>query len=339
MLERASSMRDVARMAGVSLQTVSRVANGEPHVADAKRERVLAAMQDLEYRPNSAARAMRRGAYRSVGVVYHSLHSVGTHRSLEEISERAVSHGYGTTIMPVAAASGRAASSAFTRLGEMAVDAVIVVFPSPFGLDATLEIPTTVPLVVLGPPQGRGSSSVDFDQNGGATRAIEHLLALGHPTIHHIAGPADSFSSAARTAAWRRLLEAQDRRVPDYDHGDWSAESGYLLARRMLETETPSALFVANDQMALGAYRALAEVGLRVPDDVSVIGFDDVDEAAMYPPPLTTVAQDWEGLGRESLRVALSMTRGGDPEDICLPLRLIERHSTAPYRGERAALR
>lgn len=326
-------MRDVARVAGVSLQTVSRVANGEPHVADAKRERVLAAMQDLEYRPNSAARAMRRGAYRSVGVVYHSLHSVGTHRSLEEISERAVAHGYGTTIMPVAAASGRAASSAFTRLGEMAVDAVIVVFPSPFGLDATLDIPTAVPLVVLGPPQGGGSSSVDFDQDGGTTQAIEHLLALGHPTIHHIAGPADSFSSTIRTATWRRLLEAEDRRVTEYGHGDWSAESGYVLARQMLETERPSAIFVGNDQMALGAYRALAEAGLRVPEDVSVIGFDDVDEAGMYPPPLTTVAQDWAGLGRESMRIALSMTRGGVAEDVRLPLRLIVRGSTAPYCG------
>ncbi|WP_298740617.1 LacI family DNA-binding transcriptional regulator [uncultured Microbacterium sp.] len=332
MLERASSMRDVARMAGVSLQTVSRVANGEPHVADAKRERVLAAMRDLEYRPNSAARAMRRGAYRSVGVVYHSLHSVGTHRSLEEISERAAGHGYGTTIMPVAAASGRAASSAFTRLGEMAVDAVIVVFPSPFGLDATLEIPTAVPLVVLGPPQGGGSSSVGFDQDGGAVQAIGHLLALGHPTIHHIAGPADSFSGAARTAAWRRLLEADGRRITAYGHGDWSAESGYTLTRRMLETERPSAIFVGNDQMALGTYRALAEAGLRVPQDVSVVGFDDVDEAPMYAPPLTTVAQDWDGLGRESLRIALSMTRGGAPEDVNLPLRLIVRDSTGPYR-------
>lgn len=326
-------MRDVARVAGVSLQTVSRVANGEAHVADTKRERVLAAMQDLEYRPNSAARAMRRGAYRTVGVVYHSLHSVGTHRSLEEISERAIGHGYGTTIMPVAAASDRAASSAFTRLGEMAVDAVIVVFPSPFGLDATLEIPTTVPLVVLGPPQGGGSSSVDFDQDGGATQAVTHLLELGHPTIHHIAGPSDSFSAAHRTAAWRRALEERGLRVAPQERGDWSAASGYAAATRMLETERPSAIFVANDQMAMGVYRALSEAGLRVPEDVSVIGFDDVDEAAMYPPPLTTVAQDWEGLGRESLRVALSMTRGGAPEDISLPLRLIVRDSTGPYRG------
>lgn len=333
MLERAASMRDVARVAGVSLQTVSRVANGEPHVADSKRERVLAAMADLDYRPNSAARAMRRGAYRTVGVVYHSLHSVGTHRSLEEISEQAVAHGYGTTIMPVSAASGRDATSAFTRLGEMAVDAVIVVFPSPFGLDATLEVTTAVPFVVLGPPQGGGSSSVDFDQEGGTVQAIEHLLALGHPTIHHLAGPPGSFSATARTAAWRRLLEAGGRRIPPYDHGDWSAKSGYVLARRMLETERPSAIFAANDQMALGAYRALAEAGLRIPEDVSVIGFDDVDEAAMYAPPLTTVAQDWEGLGRESLRIALSMTRGGAPEDVRLPLRLIVRDSTGPYRN------
>lgn len=332
MTERASSMRDVARLAGVSLQTVSRVANGEPNVVDDKRERVLTAMRELEYRPNSAARAMRRGAFRTVGVVYHSLHSVGTHRSLEQISERAAAHGYGTTIMPLVAANARAASGAFTRLEEMAVDVAIVVFPSPFELDSALDFPTGIPVVVLGPPQGRGSASVDFDQYGGASEAVEHLLALGHPTVHHIAGPEHSFSAVARTETWRALLQARGLRVPEVYRGDWSAASGYDQTRRMLAHERPSAIFAANDQMALGAYRALAEAGLRVPEDVSVIGFDDVDEASVYAPPLTTVAQDWEGLGEQALRIALSMARGGEPRDALLPLRLVVRASTAPYR-------
>lgn len=333
MPERASSMRDVARVAGVSLQTVSRVANGEPHVVEDKRERVLSAMRELEYRPNSAARAMRRGAFRTVGLVYHNLHSVGTHRSLEEISERAAAQGYGTTIMPLVAASGRAASGAFTRLVEMAVDAVIVVFPSPFGASASLEIPTSLPVVVLGPPQGHGSSSVDFDQDSAARLVVNHLLELGHPTIHHIAGPQNSFAAEARVNTWRRILHDRGLRIPALRRGDWSATSGYEQTRAILATERPSAIYAGNDQMALGAYRALAEAGLRVPEDVSVVGCDDVDEAAMYAPPLTTVAQDWASLGDQAWRTALSMVRGAGAADSVLPLRLVLRESTGPYRG------
>lgn len=329
-------MRDVARAAGVSLQTVSRVANGEPNVVDTTRARVLTAMNDLDYRPNSAARAMRRGAYRAVGVIYHSLHSVGTHRSLEEISERAIGLGYGTTIMPLGAASGRPASGAFTRLREMAVDAVIVIFPSPFGVEQSLQLPTTVPVVVLGPPQGRGSSSVDFDQFSGAQQAVEHLLGLGHPTVHHVAGPAQSFAADARLQTWRDVLEMAGSRIPEVYRGDWSAASGYEQTKRLLEHETPTALFVANDQMALGAYRALHEAGLRIPEDVSVVGFDDNDEAAMYAPPLSTIAQDWASLGEVALTTALAMTRGAEPSISTVAQRFVERESTAAYRGASA---
>lgn len=328
-----ASMRDVARAAGVSLQTVSRVANGEANVVDDKRERVLAAMRELEYRPNSAARAMRRGAFRTVGVVYHSMHSVGTHRSLEEISERAAEQGYGTAIMPVGAASGRAANGAFTRLVEMAVDVAIVVFPSPFGTGNSLEIPTSLPVVVLGPPQGSGASSVDFDQESAARLVVEHLLDLGHPTVHHIAGPVESFAARGRVETWRRILQERGLRVPDVRQGDWSAASGYEQTKRILADETPTAIYAGNDQMALGAYRALAEAGLRVPEDVSVVGCDDNDEASMYAPPLTTVAQDWANLGEVALRTALAMAGGAAPTDTVLPLRLVVRESTAPCRG------
>jgi len=331
-----ASMRDVARVAGVSLQTVSRVANGEPNVIDDKRDRVLSAMRELEYRPNSAARAMRRGAFRTVGVVYHSLHSVGTHRSLEQISEHAAAQGYGTTIMPLVAASGRAASGAFTRLVEMAVDVVIVVFPAPFG-PGSLEIPTSLPVVVLGPPQGSGSSSVDFDQDAAARLVVEHLLGLGHPTVHHIAGPTESFAARSRVETWRAILEAHGLRVPPLRQGDWSAESGYAAMREILADEgtgagAPTAVYAGNDQMALGVYRALAEAGLRVPEDVSVVGCDDVDEAVVYAPPLTTVVQDWAALGEQAMKTALAMAGGAEPTDHVLPLQLVVRESTAPYR-------
>ena len=333
MQERRTSLRDVAQAVGVSVQTVSRVANGEPNVAPEKRELVLAKMRELGYRPNAAARAIRRGSFRTVGVVYHSLHSVGTHRSLEEISERAAESGYATTLMPLAASSGQAANGAFTRLGEMAVDVLIVILPAPFGVDEALQLPEGVPAVILGPPLVDGVATVDFDQDVGARQAVGYLLDLGHQTVHHITGPPGSFSAASRLDAWRDVVTERRRVLPAARPGDWSPGSGYRAMRQLLAEERPTAVFAANDQMALGAYRAIIEAGLRIPQDVSVLGFDDIDEAEMFAPPLTTVRQDWGLLGRESLRVALEMERGAPPEQVQLATELVLRASTAAPAG------
>ncbi|MDR7183739.1 MULTISPECIES: LacI family DNA-binding transcriptional regulator [Microbacterium] len=333
MQERRTSLRDVAQAVGVSVQTVSRVANGEPNVAPEKRELVLAKMRELGYRPNAAARAIRRGSFRTVGVVYHSLHSVGTHRSLEEISERAAESGYATTLMPLAASSGQAANGAFTRLGEMAVDVLIVILPAPFGVDEALQLPEGVPAVILGPPLVDGVATVDFDQLVGARQAVGYLLDLGHQTVHHITGPPGSFSAASRLDAWRDVVTERGRVLPAARPGDWSPGSGYRAMRQLLAEERPTAVFAANDQMALGAYRAIIEAGLRIPQDVSVLGFDDIDEAEMFAPPLTTVRQDWGLLGRESLRVALEMERGAPPEQVQLATELVLRASTAAPAG------
>ncbi|MFF2486564.1 LacI family DNA-binding transcriptional regulator [Microbacterium sp. NPDC058062] len=333
MQERRTSLRDVAQAVGVSVQTVSRVANGEPNVAPVKRELVLAKMRELGYRPNAAARAIRRGSFRTVGVVYHSLHSVGTHRSLEEISERAAERGYATTLMPLAASSGQAANGAFTRLGEMAVDVLIVILPAPFGVDEALHLPEGVPAVILGPPLVDGVATVDFDQLVGARQAVGYLLDLGHQTVHHITGPPGSFSAASRLDAWRDVVTERGRALPAARPGDWSPGSGYRAMRQLLAEERPTAVFAANDQMALGAYRAIIEAGLRIPQDVSVLGFDDIDEAEMFAPPLTTVRQDWGLLGRESLRVALEMERGAPPEQVQLATKLVLRASTAAPAG------
>jgi DNA-binding LacI/PurR family transcriptional regulator len=324
-------MADVAKLAGVSPQTVSRVSNGEPYVVEEKRRRVLQAMRELGYRPNSAARAMKRGAFRTIGVVFHSLHPVGTHRTLEAISEAAAVEGYATTLLPLEASTRRATDGAFTRLGEMAVDAVIAIISSHFTGDTALQLPTGVPTVVLGPPLVPGAASVDFDNAVGAEAAVTHLLGLGHRTVHHIAGPAESFSARTRRDVWRSVLEREGRPVPETASGDWSPDSGYRAMRELLARgEHPSALFVANDQMALGAFRAMLEAGLRIPEDVSVVGFDDIDEAVAFPTPLTTVSQDWDELGCDALRVAVDMVEGREPSTVSIPTRLVVRDSAGP---------
>jgi DNA-binding LacI/PurR family transcriptional regulator len=326
---RRPSLRDVADRAGASVQTVSRVANGEPNVTDALRNRVLTAMNELGYRPNAAARAIRRGAFNTVGVVYHDLVSVGVHRSVEAISKSAAEQGFATTLMPIAVTSSQAADGAFMRLGEMAVDAIIVVLPDHFDAIESLHIPPGVPTVVIGPSVLAGAAALDFDQQLGARMAVEHLLSLGHHTVHHVAGPVGSYAAESRLSEWATTLQENRRAVPQAPRGDWTPASGYRAMQGLLVQERPSAVFVANDQMALGGYRAIQEAGLRVPDDISVVGFDDVAEAAMYAPPLTTIAEDWDELGRQAVRAALEFRAGRDTPAVTLPTRLVVRRSTA----------
>ena len=323
-------MGDVARAAGVSAQTVSRVSNGARYVSEDKRARVLQAMRELGYRPNSAARAMKRGEFKTIGVVFHSLHPVGHHRTLESISEVAAQRGYSTTLIPLEASTRRATDGAFTRVGEMTVDAVIAIVPSHFSDGAAVQLPVGVPTVFLSPPISEGSASVDFDQVVGTREAVEHLVELGHRTVHHIAGPDTSFSAEGRRRTWEQVLREHDLYVPEVVEGDWSPMSGYLATRELLAREHVSALFVANDQMALGAFRALLEEGLRVPEDVSVIGFDNIDEAVAFPTPLTTVAQDWDRIGHVAIDMTLGMLEGEAPRDVTVPTRLIIRKSTGP---------
>lgn len=329
-------MRDVARVAGLSLQTVSRVANGEPNVNADTRDRVLGVMRDLGYRPNLAARAMRRGSFKTIGIVYQGLHAVGTRRTVEAVSEHAALKGYATTLMPIAAATGLATSGAFTRLEEMAVDVLVLIVTSQIEYDSKVQFPTGVPTILVGPQSSPEVSALDSDQTGGTTAAVRHLLDAGHRTVHHLTGARGSFFAARRADVWERLLVDDGRPVPEPLRGDWTARSGYEAVRRMLETtprdEVPTAIFAANDQMALGAYRALHEAGLRVPDDVSIVGFDDIEEAADFSPPLTTIAQDWDLLGREALRVAKESLAGAPPQEVLLPTRLVIRESVAPPR-------
>lgn len=330
-------MRDVAQVAGLSLQTVSRVANGEPNVNESTRAHVLGVMRELGYRPNLAARAMRRGSYKTIGIVYQGLHAVGTRRTVEAVSEYAALGGYATTLMPIAAATGLATSGAFTRIEEMAVDVIVSILTTQLEFDTPIRVPPGMHAILIGPQSNPEVSAMDSDQIGGSTAAVRHLLEAGHRTVHHVAGAPGSFFAARRAETWERILREEGRPVPQPMQGDWSAHSGYLAVRRMLEqtdpADYPTAIFSANDQMALGAYRALGEAGLRVPDDVSVVGFDDIEEAIDFSPPLTTIAQDWDLLGKEVLRVASESLAGAPPQSVLLPTRLIVRESVAPPRG------
>ncbi|MFJ8822345.1 LacI family DNA-binding transcriptional regulator [Streptomyces sp. NPDC102467] len=323
-------MADVARVAGVSSQTVSRVSNGFPGVHEETRQRVRAAMKELGYRPNSAARALKRGDFRTIGVITFTLSTTGNMRTLEAIATSAAQEGYAVTLLPVAVPTQDEVRGAFSRLGELAVDAVIVIMEVHLLDSARLSLPPHVKVVVADSDAGDRYAVVDTDQAGGTRDAVRHLLGLGHRTVWHLAGPSESYAAQRRTDAWRTALEEAGRVPPQLVRGDWSAESGYRAGLRLAEQADCTAVFAANDQMALGLLRALDERGRRVPEDVSVIGFDDIPDSGSFLPPLTTVHQDFAEVGRRCVQSALRQVRESEAErgTTLVPTRLVVREST-----------
>lgn len=319
------SMATVAARAGVSGQTVSRVVNGSPRVDPQTRARVEAAMAELGYRPHRAARALRTGRSHTLGLVVTTLATVGNSRMLQATAEAAADRGYALTV--VTAADG--VEAAFTRLADQGVDGALVLNEAS-ALVPAATLPPELHLVVVDAPAGAGAAVVHSDHAAGAQAATRHLLDLGHETVHHLAGPAGSFAAAERERGWREALADAGAVPPPVVRGDWSAESGFAAGAALGAT----AVFCANDQMALGLLRAVAESGRAVPADVSVVGFDDIPEAANFLPPLTTVRQDFAALAQRAVTALIAAVEGdGTATDraapVVVPTRLVERASTA----------
>ncbi|MBA8815201.1 DNA-binding LacI/PurR family transcriptional regulator [Microbacterium halimionae] len=330
---RDPSMADVAREAGVSGQTVSRVANGRTNVDPETRSRVVQAMQKLGYRPNSAARALRSGRFQSIGVIMFSLSSYGNTRTLDAVASEAARSGYSLTLMPLSSATQSDVSGAFDRLREQAVDGVIILIEAHRLNGADLELPSGLPVVVLDSSAHYEYPVVDTDQAQGARLATEHLLELGHRTVHHVSGPKGSYSAERRAQSWRATLEAAGAPVPDMAVGDWTSDSGYRLGLSLASDPLVTAVFSANDQMAVGLSRAIYEAGRRIPADVSVVGFDDMADSANHFPPLTTVRQHFDRVGIEALTALIEEIEGGVSDVRALvPTELVVRASTAPPR-------
>ncbi|WP_295693082.1 LacI family DNA-binding transcriptional regulator [Lapillicoccus sp.] len=315
---RPTTMSDVARLAQVSAMTVSRVVTGRGQVNGATRERVETAMRQLRYSPNVAARTLASGRSGTIGVLTFDTSQYGPGAALLGIERAARQRGYGVSIATVPTLDRVSMTEALDSFVQRSTDGVIAIVPHLSAAQALSETRPRLPVVAV---QGTGSPRIPaaaVDQRTGGFLATTHLLDLGHETVWHIGGPEDWFETRERERGWREALASRSAPVPPVVSGDWSPGSGYAAGRVLLAaTRPPTAVFVANDQMALGLLHLLYEHGLSAPKDLSVVGFDDIPEAAYLSPALTTVRQDFNEMGRLGMALLLDILTA-------------DRHPTAP---------
>ncbi|MFI7400460.1 LacI family DNA-binding transcriptional regulator [Streptomyces sp. NPDC049541] len=333
---------DVARLAGVSQKTVSRVFNDEPYVSAEVRRRVLDAAEQLGYRLNNAARALASGRTRSIGVVTLGTALYGPASLLMGVERAVRDTGYALRVVNTMEGDPAGVAGAMDSLLDQGVDGIVI--SEPIDEQADVGAPALrldVPVLVIGAPLPVTAPTVLTAGNGAdlmARSATEHLLDLGHMTVHHLAGPQRWYAARDRREGWQAALTAQDREVPAVVAGDWSAASGYRAGRELAEDAGVTAVFAANDDMAIGLIHALTEAGRRVPEDVSVVGFDDIPVAAHVTPPLTTVRQPFDAVAQEGLKRLVHAIENPKAEPLPPsgpPVDLVVRASTAPPPSSR----
>ncbi|HEY8590505.1 MAG TPA: LacI family DNA-binding transcriptional regulator [Naasia sp.] len=329
---RAASIRDVARLAEVSHQTVSRVLNDHPSIRPETRQRVLDAMETLQYRPNRAARALVTSRSRTIGILIFNRFHYGPASSVTAIEEAARMAGYSVVTANLRGTDAAAIVEALDHLLDQAAEGLVVIAPQQRVFDAIGTLSIRVPYVTLQSTEHEETHALSVDQIMGARLATRHLLELGHRSIYHLTGPQDWIEAEARMRGF--LAEMSDWDVPTTAPilGDWTADFGYRAGRELLRYRDFTAVFSSNDQMALGFLHAIRESGLDCPADISIVGFDDIPEAAHFAPPLTTVRQDFPELGRRCVALLLGQLEGGAGYSAKIDPELVVRASTAPPR-------
>lgn len=328
---RAPAMTDVARLAGVSHQTVSRVLNAHPNVRGQTRLRVQAAMAELGYRPNRAARALVTGQSQVIGVVAQNSTLFGPASMLAAFEEAAADAGFAVGVTSVRRLDRQSISEAVGRQLDQRVAGIVVIAPVESANEAIDHLPANLPVVAIDGDPHRSHGVVTADQAEGARLATQLLLDAGHASVWHVSGPPDWFDAAGRVTGWRDTLTAAGAFVPPVIPADWSPASGYGAGQMLARMRDVSAIFASNDHLALGILKALREAGRRVPEDISLVGFDDIPEAPYFVPPLTTVRPNFEQVARDALELLLDQLRSGGPLPAGRPVspELVERKSVS----------
>ncbi|MFF9300716.1 LacI family DNA-binding transcriptional regulator [Streptomyces sp. NPDC014764] len=333
--KRPPGMADVARAAGVSAQTVSRVLSGRPNVQERTRDKVMAAVEQLGYRRNNAARVLSSGRSRTIGVVTLRPHYYSGALLTSGIESAAREAGYTVNAAATSSLDTSAIEDALSRLADQDVEGVVLAVPLIHASRRIEQLTASVPTVTIDGSRTSATEVVAVDQALAARLATQHLLDLGHDSVWHVTGPEEWLEAAGRRDGWRDTLAAAGRPVPPALEGDWSPASGYRNGLVLGRIPDVTAVFVASDEMAFGVIKALHEAGRRVPEDISVVGVDNIELAEYSWPPLTTVAQPFAEMG--ALAVTQLLRSIAAPGALSGPKpvepRLVVRSSTAPPRA------
>jgi len=331
---RVPNIRDVAKRAGVSYQTVSRVLNDSPALRDSTRERVLGAIEELGYRPNPAARALVTSRSNTIGVLSSQSALYGPTTSIQAIEVAARASGYRLSVTSIDSGDYESIRAGLDFLLGQSIDALVVLAPQVRVFEAIREVSIGVPFVTLEATELDPGRSISVDQASGARMAVRHLVELGHTEILHIGGPSDWIEARARFDGYARELGDAGLEPRAEVVGDWTADFGYRTGLDLLARRDFTAVFCGNDQTALGLMHACRELGIRVPEDLSVVGFDDTPESAHFAPGLTTVRQNFAEIGRRAVALLLAELRGDDELDHApIAPELVIRESTGPARA------
>ncbi|MCX6055931.1 MAG: LacI family DNA-binding transcriptional regulator [Chloroflexi bacterium] len=331
MINNRPTIRDVARLAGVSHQTVSRVINEVERVNPETREKVEVAIAELEYKPSAIARSMARGVTRTLACISPNLTDYTFASIIEGAEQEARSQGY------FLLSSSSADPDTFAELieeliGRRRVDGLIVI--NPYADSRFESIPGDFPVVFVGAfSRDAAISSVSLDDERVAFDAVQHLINLGHRKIAMITGPMEEDCSQDRSKGYSKALQKAGIEInPSWIfEGDWTATSGQKGLRSLTEQGlTPTAIFAQNDRMAMGVLRAARDFNLTVPENLSVIGVDDMPLSSYFDPPLSTMRQDMPGIGREATQMLLDIVnKTGKPvRQLKISGELVVRKST-----------
>ncbi|WAC51530.1 LacI family DNA-binding transcriptional regulator [Frigoribacterium sp. SL97] len=325
-------LREVAERAGVSHMTVSRVLNGHPQVKESTRQRVLEVVAELDFRPNSAARELVTQRALRIGVVIESAVEFGPSSILRAIERSARDGGYSVASFALRDDSATP-EEAVRHLTGQGIDALCVVAPRSSSVAVLRTITTGLPTLVVKAEKDPAFLTVSVDQAAGTKLAVDHLASLGHRDVLHLSGPLDWFDARARERAFHARTRAWGMHERPIVIGDWSSDFGYDYARGLTGVPEYTAVFVANDEMALGVIHGLHDRGIRVPEDLSVVGFDDLPVSRHFLPPLTTVRQDFPALGSLVVDVLIAAIEGREiPQNSRIPAELVVRDSSAAAR-------
>ena len=327
------SIKQVASVAGVSHMTVSRVLNNYPGIKPATRQKVLDVVEELGYRPNLAARALVTQRTNRIGVLVESAVEFGPSSTVRAIEAAAREAGYSVTSVAIRD-DNLTPQDAVGHLTSQGVDALCIVAPRSSSVAALRKISISIPVLVVKSDKDPTFLTVSVDQQHGTTLAVDHLAGLGHRDILHIAGPLDWLDARGRERAFHARIKSWGMRERPIVIGDWTADFGYDFARTITSPPAYTAIFAANDEMALGVIHGLHDNGIDIPGDLSIVGFDDLPTARHFLPPLTTVRQDFQALGTKAMDVLrAALEKREIPQRSKISTELIVRQSTAPPRN------